>query len=93
MSWSRPGLFNTDAREHAIARIPGKVDFSFEVRSQSEETLEAFYELFRSECQMIEEERGVEFKLDRRLHSEPAVMDPGWVERLKAARPRPRASR
>ncbi|HEX4408887.1 MAG TPA: hydantoinase/carbamoylase family amidase [Xanthobacteraceae bacterium] len=79
------GLFNTDAQEHAIARIPGKVDFSFEVRSQSEETLEAFYELFRSECQMIEEERGVEFKLDRRLHSEPAVMDPAWVERLKAA--------
>jgi N-carbamoyl-L-amino-acid hydrolase len=79
------GLFNTDAREHAIARIPSKVDFSFEVRSQSEETLEAFYELFLSECQMIEEERGVQFKLDRRLHAEPAIMDPAWVARLKNA--------
>jgi N-carbamoyl-L-amino-acid hydrolase len=79
------GLFNTDAREHALARIPGRVDFSFEIRSQSEETLEGFYDLFMSECRMVEEERGVAFKLDRRLHSAPAVMDAGWVARLKQA--------
>jgi N-carbamoyl-L-amino-acid hydrolase len=79
------GVVTTDPREHAIARIPGRLRFSFELRSQSKETLEAFYDLFLSECRLVGEERGVEFKLDRRLESAPAIMDPGWVGRLKAA--------
>lgn len=77
------GIMGTDSKEHAIARIPGRVRFSFEVRSQNKETLEAFYDLFLSECQLISEDRGVEFKLDRRLESAPAIMDSGWVARLK----------
>ena len=56
--------------------------FSFEARSQSVETLEAFYDLFLSECGGISEERGVTFKLDRRIESAPAIMDAGWIERL-----------
>jgi N-carbamoyl-L-amino-acid hydrolase len=78
------GIVSTDPREHALARIPGKLRFSFEVRSQSKETLEAFYDLFLSECRLVGEERGVEFKLDRRIESAPAVMDAQWVTRLKA---------
>jgi beta-ureidopropionase / N-carbamoyl-L-amino-acid hydrolase len=77
------GVFGTDPAEHAIARIPGKVSFSFEVRSQSKETLESFYDLFRSECNLIAEERGVEFSFDRRLESGPATMDAEWVRRLR----------
>jgi N-carbamoyl-L-amino-acid hydrolase len=61
------------------------VSFSFEVRSQSRETLEAFYDLFRSECNLIAEERGVEFRLDRRVESAPATMDAEWVRRLRLA--------
>lgn len=79
------GVFGTDPQEHAIARIPGTVRFSFEVRSQSRETLEAFYDLFLTECGMIGDERGVEFKLDRRIDSSPATMDPAWIQRLKTA--------
>jgi N-carbamoyl-L-amino-acid hydrolase len=79
------GVFGTDPAEHAIARIPGKVTFSFEVRSQSKETLEGFYDLFRSECNLIAEERGVEFSFDRRLESAPATMDAEWVRRLRHA--------
>jgi len=79
------GVVTTDPREHAIARIPGKLCFSFEARSQSRETLKAFYDLFLSECRLVGEERGVEFKLDRRLESSPAGMDPGWVARLRGA--------
>lgn len=78
------GVLGTDPREHAIARIPGTVRFSFEVRSQSKETLEAFYDLFLSECSIISEERGVRFDLDRRLAAEPADMDAEWIARLKA---------
>ena len=40
------GIIGTDPAEHALARIPGRVNFSFEARSQSTETLEAFYDLF-----------------------------------------------
>ena len=79
------GIMGTESSEHAIARIPGKVKFSFEARSQSQETLEAFYDLFMSECASIGSERGVEFRLDRRLQSAPATMDPAWVERLRTA--------
>jgi N-carbamoyl-L-amino-acid hydrolase len=79
------GVMSTDSSEHAIARIPGMLRLSFEARSQSQETLESFYDLFVSECASIGEERGVEFRFDRRLQSAPAVMDPGWVERLRAA--------
>jgi beta-ureidopropionase / N-carbamoyl-L-amino-acid hydrolase len=78
------GVIGTDPREHAIARIPGRLRFSFELRSQSKETLEAFYDLFLSECRLIGEERGVTFELDRRLESPPAVMDAGWISRLRA---------
>jgi N-carbamoyl-L-amino-acid hydrolase len=79
------GIMGTESSEHAIARIPGNVKFSFEARSQSQETLEAFYDLFVSECASIGSERGVEFRLDRRLQSAPATMDPAWVERLRNA--------
>jgi beta-ureidopropionase / N-carbamoyl-L-amino-acid hydrolase len=79
------GVLGTDPQEHAIARIPGRVRFSFEVRSQSSETLEAFYELFLSECRSIEKRRGVEFRLDRRVDGAPALMDAAWVSRLKRA--------
>jgi len=79
------GVFGTDPAEHAIARIPGKVSFSFEVRSQSRDTLEGFYDLFRRECNLVAEERGVEFRFDRRLESAPATMDADWVWRLRGA--------
>jgi N-carbamoyl-L-amino-acid hydrolase len=79
------GIVATDPAEHAIARIPGMVRFSFEARSQNVETLEAFYDLFLSECEGIGEERGVTFKLDRRIESAPATMDPVWIDRLRTA--------
>jgi beta-ureidopropionase / N-carbamoyl-L-amino-acid hydrolase len=34
---------------------------------------------------MVGEQRGVEFKLDRRLETAPATMDATWIERLRAA--------
>ncbi|VVE04325.1 amidase [Pandoraea communis] len=69
------GIVGTDPAEHAISRIPGKVDFSLEVRSQSTDTLDVFYELMRTECRAIERDRGVQFVFDRRLSSPPAIMD------------------
>jgi N-carbamoyl-L-amino-acid hydrolase len=78
------GIVGTIAAEHAISRIPGEAAFSFEVRSQSRDTLEAFYHLMRTECRAIERARKVEFAFDRRLDSAPARMDEGLVKRLLA---------
>jgi beta-ureidopropionase / N-carbamoyl-L-amino-acid hydrolase len=78
------GIIGTDPTEHALARIPGRLRFSFEARSQSTETLEGFYDLFLSECAGIAEERGVRFIFDRRLDSAPARMDESWIARLRA---------
>ena len=79
------GILSTNPASHAISVIPGEVSFSFEVRSQSSETLEQFYKLMRTECEDIAAARGVEFQFDRRLYTEPATMDPGWIQRLLGA--------
>ena len=69
------GIMSTNPAEHAVTRIPSQVKFSFEVRSKSIDTLEAFYQLMRAECTAISRERQVRFEFDRRLLSNPAVMD------------------
>ena len=79
------GVIGTDPAEHAIARIPGKVAFSFEARSESEATLEAVHALFLAECDRVGEERGVRFTPGRRLDTRPAQLDPALVERVRAA--------
>lgn len=77
------GILSTDSETNALSRIPGEVFFSFEVRSQSFETLEAFYELFRSECRAVSSLRKVSFEFDDRIYTEPAKMDEGTIEGLK----------
>ena len=79
------GIFSTNPASHALSVIPGEVHFSFEVRSQSDSTLEQFYQLMRNECQEIARSRGVEFVFDRKLYTAPALMDNLWVERLSSA--------
>jgi N-carbamoyl-L-amino-acid hydrolase len=76
------GVIGTDPEQHALARIPGEVTFSFEIRSQSYETLEAFYELFRSECRAVSDQRKVKFEFDDRIYTEPAKMDEKIVSKL-----------
>lgn len=76
------GVVGTNPAEHSISRIPGQVDFSFEVRSKSVDTLEGFYQLMRTECKAISRDRGVRFEFDRRIESAPATMDPKLSELL-----------
>ena len=77
------GVLGTDGTQHAITRIPGEVFFSFEVRSQSYDTLEGFYELFRSECRAVSDLRRVKFEFDERIYTEPARMNESIIARLK----------
>jgi N-carbamoyl-L-amino-acid hydrolase len=77
------GVVGTDPREHSVSRIPGDVRFSLEMRSQSLETLEAFYQLVLVESAAIEKARGVKFEFGERVLSEPGLIDREWGGRLK----------
>ena len=79
------GIFSTNPSSHALSVIPGEVNFSFEVRSQNEATLEQFYQLMQNECQDIAHSRGVEFIFDRKLYTPPALMHQDWVRKISDA--------
>ena len=77
------GIVGTDPREHSVSRIPGEVGFSLEIRSQSLETLEAFYQLVLVESAGTEKSRGVKFEFGERILSEPGLIDREWAARLR----------
>jgi len=79
------GIASTNPAEHAVTRIPSQVRFSFEARSKSIDTLEAFYQLMRAECTAISRERQVRFEFDRRLLAPPATMDSALCQQLSEA--------
>jgi N-carbamoyl-L-amino-acid hydrolase len=78
------GVLGTEPAEHAIARIPGRMHFSFEARSESQTTLDRYYALFLAACRRIEAERGVRFVFGDRVDTAAAVLDAGWIDRLRA---------
>jgi beta-ureidopropionase / N-carbamoyl-L-amino-acid hydrolase len=77
------GIVGTDPQEHSVSRIPGDVRFSLEIRSQSLDTLEAFYQLVLVEAAGIEKSRGVKFDFGERVLSEPGIIDREWAARLR----------
>ncbi|MFT4099765.1 MAG: hydantoinase/carbamoylase family amidase [Burkholderiaceae bacterium] len=79
------GILQTDPAEHSISRVPGHVQFSLEARSRSMDMLEVFYQLIQAEVAAISRERGVQFRFDRRLLSDPATMDEGLCRLLAQA--------
>lgn len=79
------GIVATDPRAHSVSRIPGEVQFSLEIRSQSLETLESFYQLVLVEAAGIQKSRGVKFDFGERILSEPGVIDREWAQRLRRA--------
>lgn len=76
------GIFHTDINNHAMSRIPGDLTFSFEARSQDQETLDALEALLKSECVTIARERKVIFEFDELTQSAPAVLDKKIIEGL-----------
>jgi N-carbamoyl-L-amino-acid hydrolase len=79
------GIIGTDPKDHSLNRIPDTVSFGFEIRSRNQKTIDAAYELFRSECRAVAEQRGVTFELDDRIVAEPCRLDAGIIARLVQA--------
>lgn len=77
------GILHTDAVAHAMSRIPGECSFSLEIRSQSIDTLETFYQLVRAEADGVGKARGVAFEFDRRSLAQPAMMNQRWIDHLQ----------
>jgi N-carbamoyl-L-amino-acid hydrolase len=78
------GIFATDAREHAMTRVPGELRFTLEWRSESEATLDAFLELAQTEAREIARERGVRIELGPGVRTPPAAMDPRLLAHARA---------
>jgi N-carbamoyl-L-amino-acid hydrolase len=79
------GIVATDPAHHAMSRIPDRVDFSLDIRSQSAEALQQFLDLLAQEIAEIERERRVRFDLGTPIAVAPALMDPAVVAGLSAA--------
>jgi N-carbamoyl-L-amino-acid hydrolase len=68
------GIVATNAKEHAVSRVPGEVRFALEYRSQDTKTLMSFEKLIESECDQVGRKRGVTFDLGPAVRTEPARM-------------------
>lgn len=79
------GTLHTDPDHDAMSRVPGEADFSFEARSESEETLDGMLALLAEECAAVTRDRKVRFEFDPVIRSAPARCDGNVVDGLRAA--------
>jgi N-carbamoyl-L-amino-acid hydrolase len=70
------GIVETNAKEHAVSRVPGEVSFALEYRSQDTKTLASFEALIQSECDQVAAKRNVRFELGTPVLTQPATMAP-----------------
>jgi len=78
------GRLFTDAQRHSITKVPGRLDFSIDLRSQDAATLERMVALARQLAGEIATTRRVRIELGAFNTSHPAVMDPTLVDSLDA---------
>ena len=76
------GVVQTNAAEHTLTRIPGEIAFSLDIRSQSQQTLDDFYQLLQDECAIVRRNRGVEFEFDEKILTPPGEIAPELKRRL-----------
>jgi len=67
----------TDAANHAITKVPGRVDFTMDIRSIDNQTLLKLDEDLRAEADRISAERNVTIDLGPVANAKPAIMDEG----------------
>jgi len=76
------GVVQTNAAEHTLTRIPGEIAFSLDIRSQSLQTLDEFYQLLKDECDIVRRNRGVEFEFDEKILTPPGEIAPELERKL-----------
>lgn len=78
------GRLFTDARSHSITKVPGRLNFSLDLRSEQAATLEQMVALARGLAAEIGTRRGVRIELGAFNMTAPAVMDAALVASLEA---------
>ena len=76
------GKLYTDARQHALTKVPGEASFGIDMRSQDESTLERMAALTQALAARIGKERRVQFELSPFSIQKPAAMDEAFRSRL-----------
>ena len=79
------GEFSTDSAQHGITKVPGKLDFTLDFRSQNSLTLDAFDQYLKQQVADISLRRNVEISLGRSTQAEEALMDNTLIEGLTKA--------
>lgn len=69
------GMISTDPTHHAMARIPDRLTFSLEIRSQDRDTIDRFEAILHDEISRISARTGVRFELPRPIRNAPAKLD------------------
>lgn len=81
------GQFATDAGQHGITKVPGRVDFTLDVRSGSDATLDRFEQMLVKATTDIAARRKVKIELGPKTQAKAAHMDSDLYNSLsKAAR-------
>ena len=78
------GKFFTDAKQHALTKVPGEVEFTIDFRSQEEKTLTAMHSLVERLSSEIAQRRRVRFDFAPFSLHRPAAMDAAYRECLLA---------
>ena len=78
------GKFYTDAERHSIVKVPGEVNFAFDIRSQDITVLEEMRGTAVELAAQIAERRNVTIDLGETSLVKPAVMDPAFRSHLKS---------
>jgi N-carbamoyl-L-amino-acid hydrolase len=77
------GRFTTDPAVHAVTTVPGEVEFCFDARSHSPETLDRVERSLIATMNEITERRGVAFSCDPFTGDAPVAMDAGFQDLLR----------
>lgn len=76
------GKFFTDAKQHALTKVPGEVEFTIDIRSQDEKMLIAMQSLVEQLSSRIARQRRVRFDFAPFSLLRPAAMDANFRERM-----------
>ncbi|NDW01986.1 Zn-dependent hydrolase [Salipiger sp. PrR002] len=79
------GVVGTDPDQHAIARIPGSVSFSLDIRSGSKALLAELRTEVEARMSRIAKTRKVRFLTGAVVETQPAELDPGVTAALERA--------
>jgi beta-ureidopropionase / N-carbamoyl-L-amino-acid hydrolase len=78
------GRVDAASPEHAFAKVPGRLDFCVDFRSNDVATLDRIDAIFRDEIAKVEAARGVRFELGAVSRSTPAMLSGALADEIAA---------